>query len=311
MDQPISKSLVLGDRSVWSSAVTGLNGRQSRKRLVLEAMQQHVDWAGLWAGGESAVQAWEQQNPGFSALSMLKIHCLQQWFGLTDIGMEEALLDMPLYRDFADVPSPFALPDSRRMRRFREVLKNKHPGLQMPAIPADVLASAQTTARSQRSVVATPEATIHVPAVVHRASPQHLGGFVKGHGAHTVCKQPLLARPGRGRRMLALSETGHHRQVAGAPGKATKERLAALLPRPDAAVSLALSDEGASKCELLSKRELQTLLRIAAGKRLSDIAEDLMLSPKTVSVYRARMLEKLQLTNNAQLTVYAIRQGLI
>ena len=48
--------------------------------------------------------------------------------------------------------------------------------------------------------------------------------------------------------------------------------------------------------EKLSDRELQTLVMIASGKRLSDIAEELMLSPKTVSVYRARVLEKL-LTN--------------
>lgn len=61
----------------------------------------------------------------------------------------------------------------------------------------------------------------------------------------------------------------------------------------------------------LSERELQTLTKIASGKRLSDIAEELMLSPKTVSVYRARVLEKLRLSNNAELTVYAIRNGLV
>jgi len=61
----------------------------------------------------------------------------------------------------------------------------------------------------------------------------------------------------------------------------------------------------------LSERELETLLKIASGKRLSDIAQELMLSPKTVSVYRARVLEKLKLANNAELTVYAIRNGLV
>jgi DNA-binding NarL/FixJ family response regulator len=61
----------------------------------------------------------------------------------------------------------------------------------------------------------------------------------------------------------------------------------------------------------LSERELQTLTKIASGKRLSEIAEELMLSPKTVSVYRARVLEKLRLSNNAELTVYAIRNGLV
>ena len=61
----------------------------------------------------------------------------------------------------------------------------------------------------------------------------------------------------------------------------------------------------------LSDRELQTLVMIASGKRLADIAEALTLSPKTVSVYRARVLEKLQLANNSELTVYAIRNGLV
>ena len=63
--------------------------------------------------------------------------------------------------------------------------------------------------------------------------------------------------------------------------------------------------------EKLSDRELQTLVMIASGKRLSDIADELTLSPKTVSVYRARVLEKLQLANNSELTVYAIRNGLV
>jgi DNA-binding NarL/FixJ family response regulator len=63
--------------------------------------------------------------------------------------------------------------------------------------------------------------------------------------------------------------------------------------------------------ERLSDRELQTLVMIASGKRLSDIAVELNLSPKTVSVYRARVLEKLGLANNSELTVYAIRNGLV
>jgi len=61
----------------------------------------------------------------------------------------------------------------------------------------------------------------------------------------------------------------------------------------------------------LSDREFQTLKLIASGKRLSDIAEALALSPKTVSVYRARVLEKMGLSNNAELTHYAIKHGLV
>jgi len=61
----------------------------------------------------------------------------------------------------------------------------------------------------------------------------------------------------------------------------------------------------------LSERELQTLLKIASGKKLSEIAEELMLSPKTISVYRSRVLEKLSMKNNSELTVYAIRNELV
>jgi DNA-binding NarL/FixJ family response regulator len=63
--------------------------------------------------------------------------------------------------------------------------------------------------------------------------------------------------------------------------------------------------------EKLSDREFQTLRLIASGKRLADIAEILALSPKTVSVYRARILEKMALANNAELTHYAIKHGLV
>jgi DNA-binding NarL/FixJ family response regulator len=69
-------------------------------------------------------------------------------------------------------------------------------------------------------------------------------------------------------------------------------------------------DSGAPH-EKLSDREFQTLKLIASGKRLSDIAETLALSPKTISVYRARILEKMGMSNNAELTHYAIKNGLV
>jgi DNA-binding NarL/FixJ family response regulator len=72
-----------------------------------------------------------------------------------------------------------------------------------------------------------------------------------------------------------------------------------------------VSDSAASPHEALSDREFQTMRLIASGKQLSQIAEELSLSPKTVSVYRARVLEKMQLKNNAEITHYAIRHGLV
>lgn len=63
--------------------------------------------------------------------------------------------------------------------------------------------------------------------------------------------------------------------------------------------------------EKLSDREYQTLCMIASGKTLTQIAEALSLSVKTVSVYRARLLEKMKLHNNAELTHYGLKHGLV
>ncbi|WP_250514345.1 response regulator transcription factor RqpR [Caballeronia sp. INDeC2] len=63
--------------------------------------------------------------------------------------------------------------------------------------------------------------------------------------------------------------------------------------------------------EKLSDREYQTLCMLASGKRLTDIADALSLSVKTVSVYRARLLEKMKLANNAELTFYVMSNRLV
>ncbi len=63
--------------------------------------------------------------------------------------------------------------------------------------------------------------------------------------------------------------------------------------------------------EKLSDREYQTLCMLASGKRLTDIAHALSLSVKTVSVYRARLLEKMKLSNNAELTFYVMSNRLV
>lgn len=63
--------------------------------------------------------------------------------------------------------------------------------------------------------------------------------------------------------------------------------------------------------ESLSDREFQTLTMIASGLSVGEIAEKLSLSVKTVSMYRARLLEKMQLKHNAELTHYAIKNQLV
>jgi len=63
--------------------------------------------------------------------------------------------------------------------------------------------------------------------------------------------------------------------------------------------------------EALSDREYQVLLMIASGKTTSGIAEEMALSVKTVSTYRARILEKMKMKSNADLTYYVIKNNLI
>ena len=63
--------------------------------------------------------------------------------------------------------------------------------------------------------------------------------------------------------------------------------------------------------ETLSDREFQTLTLLASGLRVSDIALKLSLSVKTISMYRSRLLAKLNLKNNAELTHYAIFNKLV
>lgn len=70
-------------------------------------------------------------------------------------------------------------------------------------------------------------------------------------------------------------------------------------------------DSGRPAHEKLSDREYQTLCLIASGKTLTQIGEELSLSVKTVSVYRARLLEKMRLHNNAELTHYGLKHGLV
>jgi two-component system, NarL family, invasion response regulator UvrY len=62
--------------------------------------------------------------------------------------------------------------------------------------------------------------------------------------------------------------------------------------------------------ELLSEREYETLLLIASGKSVSEIARELSLGVPTISTYRARILEKMNMTTNAQLTRYVIEHEL-
>jgi two-component system, NarL family, invasion response regulator UvrY len=62
---------------------------------------------------------------------------------------------------------------------------------------------------------------------------------------------------------------------------------------------------------ILSDREYQVMLMLASGKSVKEIAEELCLSVKTISTYRSRLMEKMNMKKNAELTLYAIRNRLV
>jgi two-component system, NarL family, invasion response regulator UvrY len=83
---------------------------------------------------------------------------------------------------------------------------------------------------------------------------------------------------------------------------------------PALAETLALTlkvSTGDSPHEQLSDREYEVMCLIASGKAVSEIAETLHLGVTTISTYRARILEKMNLKNNAELTRYALQRGLV
>jgi two-component system response regulator NreC len=75
-------------------------------------------------------------------------------------------------------------------------------------------------------------------------------------------------------------------------------------------IRMGQSDKEAPEASL-SDREMQVLIRLAHGSKTREVAKDLSLSVSTVETYRSRVLEKLGLRNNSDLTRFAIRRGLI
>lgn len=124
------------------------------------------------------------------------------------------------------------------------------------------------------------------------------------------------------------SEEQYARRVlrAGASGymtksTATEELLNAIykVARGGKYISSTLAEELALNIETdstkplhakLSDREYQVMIRIAAGKTIKEIAGELCLSPKTITTYRTRVLEKMKLKNNSQIIFYAIENNL-
>ena len=109
-----------------------LSSKRTRKRAFLDEMERVVPWNELVALIEPHYPKGKTGRPPFAIAVMLRIHFLQQWFGLSDPAMEEALHDTPMYREFASIePGPVRLPDESTILRFRHLLEAHGLALEM------------------------------------------------------------------------------------------------------------------------------------------------------------------------------------
>ena len=99
--------------------------KKTRKQIFLEEMEQVVPWAALVERIAPHYPEGNNGRPPFALETMLRVHFMQQWFGLSDPGMEEAFFDTPLYREFARLPEFSRIPDESTILRFRHRLE-KH-----------------------------------------------------------------------------------------------------------------------------------------------------------------------------------------
>ena len=102
----------------------GNSTKRTRKREFLAEMERVVPWAALVELVAPFAPEGRRGRPPFSVETMLRIHFMQQWFTLSDPAMEEALHDMPLFREFAGLGGwSDRLPDETTILRFRHLLE--------------------------------------------------------------------------------------------------------------------------------------------------------------------------------------------
>jgi IS5 family transposase len=100
-----------------------LNTRRTRKQVLLDEMERVMPWAQLLSLIAPHAPVAKTGRPPFELAMMLRIHCLQQWFGLSDLGAEEALFEASYLRDFVGLSGTQRIPDRVSILRFRHLLE--------------------------------------------------------------------------------------------------------------------------------------------------------------------------------------------
>jgi transposase, IS5 family len=141
-----------------SLGITGfeLSIKRTRKREFLDEMNLVVPWSELVSLIQPFAPTGRTGRPPFAVLTMLRIHFMQQWFGLSDPAMEEALHDVPLYCEFAGLDAGISgLPDESTILRFRHLLEVNNLSIQMLATINATLATKGLMLKSGTVVDAT------------------------------------------------------------------------------------------------------------------------------------------------------------
>ncbi|EPX97121.1 transposase [Ralstonia sp. AU12-08] len=120
----------------------GQTTKRTRRREFLDEMEKVVPWADLVALVSPFLPEGKRGRPPFSPETMLRIHFMQQWFTLSDPAMEEALHDMPVFREFAGLEGwDQRLPDESTILRFRHVLEKHKLAAQILQTVNDLLSA--------------------------------------------------------------------------------------------------------------------------------------------------------------------------
>jgi IS5 family transposase len=122
-----------------SDLALNLTTKRTRKRVFLAQMERVVPWTSLVELVAPYAPEGKKGRPPFSVEAMLRIHSMQQWFTLSDPAMEEALHDVPLFREFAGLDWDSRLPDESTILRFRHLLERHKLAEQILAVVNDLL----------------------------------------------------------------------------------------------------------------------------------------------------------------------------
>ena len=132
-----------------------LTTKRTRKREFLDEMERVVPWRALIDLITPYAPEGKRGRPPFPVETMLRVHFMQQWFTLSDPAMEEALHDVPLFREFAGLNWETRLPDETTILRFRRLLEEHKLAPQILVVVNELLGAKGLLLRTGTVVDAT------------------------------------------------------------------------------------------------------------------------------------------------------------